>query len=94
MDKYVDIEYNDTEECILYYVNTEDSEQQTINITKQEVINELGYEQRNRFDEVEFTDGSVIDKFNGEHSQEENWQLLSEWNPSDEELYKIIEIKH
>jgi hypothetical protein len=93
MDKFIQIEYDAVEELLTYYLNTEDSEQQTINITKHEIINELGYEQRNRF-EIEFTDGSVIDKFNGEHYQDECWQLLSEWNPSDEELIKIIELKH
>jgi hypothetical protein len=79
MNKFVQIEY---------------SEQESFYISKQEIIDELGYEQRNGFDEIEFTDGSVIDKFNGEHSQDECWQILSEYEPTDEELYKIIEIKH
>ena len=94
MEKFIQIEYSQVEELLTYYVNTEDSEQQSINISKQDIINELGYETRTRFDELEFADGSVIDKFDGEHSQDECWQLLSEWNPSDEELIKIIEIKH
>ena len=94
MSKYVQIEYDAVKELITYYVNTEDSEQQSISISKQDIIEELGYETRNIFDEIEFTDGSVIDKFNGDHSQDECWQLLSEFEPTDEELYKIIEIKH
>ena len=94
MEKFIQIEYSQVEELLTYYVNTEDSEQQSINISKQDIINELGYETRTRFDELEFADGSVIDKFDGEHSQDECWQLLSEWNTSDEELIKIIEIKH
>lgn len=94
MGKFIQIEYSQVDELLTYYVNTEDSEQQLINISKEDIINELGYETRIRFDEIEFADGSVIDKFNGEHLQEECWQLLSEWNPSDEELIKIIEIKH
>ena len=94
MDKFIQIEYDAVEELLTYYLNTEDSEQQSIHISKQDIIEELGYETRNRFDEVEFTDGSVIDKFNGSHSQDECWQILSEYEPTDEELYKIIELKH
>ena len=94
MEKFIQIEYDAVEELLTYYVNTEDSEQQSISISKIAMIEELGYETRTRFDELEFADGSVIDKFNGEHSQDECWQILSEWNPSDEELIKIIEIKH
>jgi hypothetical protein len=92
--KFIQIEHDELEELITYYINTEDSEQQSISIRKQDMIEELGYKTRTRYNDLYFTDGSVIDKFNGEHSQEECWELVNEWQPSDEELIKIIEIKH
>lgn len=91
--EYIDIEFNELDGILTYYVDSEDSEQQTIECSKIEIVVSLGYETKVKHGDLYFSDGSVIDKFNGEHYQEECWELVSEWNPSDEELTNFINYK-
>ena len=52
-NKYIQVEYDATEEILSYYENTEDSEQETINISLDEIASILDYKVRTVFDEKE-----------------------------------------
>ena len=91
-NNYIQVEYDSTEEILSYYENTEDSEQETINISIDEIASILDYKVRTVFDEKEVLLG-YADGFDGDHFQDEVWELLYEWQPTEEELIKVIKYR-
>lgn len=78
-NRYIDVEYDEVEELITYYLDTEDSELQTIEASKIEIAKTL-YEVKYK---KEYNDNYVIYPNGAE-------VILSEWAPDNLELTKYI----
>lgn len=92
MQNLIEIEFNEQEEIITYYLDIEDSEQESIKASKLDIVNFIGFEKRERLGEIEILTG-VEDTFNGEHNEVDEWEAISDWTPDIKILTKYINDK-
>lgn len=88
---YIDVEFDEKEGKIYYFLESENDPQQELKATKKQIAIALGYDLTQKNKEWGFIE--TWDTFNGEHDQQEAFIPLCEWDVSIEQLNQFINLK-